>query len=347
MTSQGDLREALLLAAGEDPTVLNLDNEIGPLFISLTSGMLLDLLTQINAANGTRHYIRPADNRDDWYAYTTVNRQWKLGVGADIALDASDEHVTAIDGWRITADTVVNQQKATVDEPEFPIPPIKLWEWQGLPPLPLTIKSGAPLTFDATYSDYVLSCPDLVLTSSGDALTISFLHHGYSSTVTLASAGTTTVTALSIEGRQAVRDPSFTYSSDDTASQAFPRGIRAGAEISGDFVGPKAEARGIAQHMTWRYGDPSLRPSATVENWLPIALEHDLFDTVAFTSAQLRATGVVFEMVGITEEWRRAPTSPIAPHVITTYQWQQQKATVPLFRLDSSLLDGDPDVLAY
>ena len=61
MSAQGAIRSALLVAANE-PRV-NLASEITPLYIDLTSGILLDLLTAINAANGTRHFIDPADSR--------------------------------------------------------------------------------------------------------------------------------------------------------------------------------------------------------------------------------------------------------------------------------------------
>lgn len=342
MSSQGEIRAALLTAANE--TRVDLDNEIGPLFISLTSGILLDLLTQINAANGTRHFVKPKDSRDDWYAYTTRNRQWSLGAAADASVDAGTEHVTAMDGWRVSADTVINQQIATVDEPEFPIPPIKVWEWQGLPPLPLTIIAPSPLVFDATYSDYVLSCPDLVLISSGDDLIIKVEHHGYSSTITLTSAGTTTVKALQIDGRQAVRDPSFTYTANDLPSQALPRGVRAGPEISGDFVGPKAEARGIAQHVVWRYGQATIRPQVVIENWLPVGFEIDLFDLISFTANQLTVSASVYEIVGLVEEINRAVDG--AYHVVQTFQLQQHNTHVAFFTLDSSHLDG-LDLLAY
>jgi hypothetical protein len=343
MSSQGAIRLALLTAANEPRT--DLASEITPLYIDLTSGILLDLLTAINAANGTRHFIDPMDNRDDWYNYTTRNRQWRLGAAADASLSAASEHVTAIDGWRITADTVINQQIATVDEPDFPLAYIKVWDWANLPPLPLTIYAGKPLVTTATYSDYVLSCPDLIIVSSGDPLTTTLAHHGYSSTITLASAGTTVVKAFSVAGRQAVREPSVTHSADDLTSEALPRGIRAGPEISGDFVGAFASAIGISEHMVWRYGTPTKRPSLTVENWLPTQFQIDLFDVISFTSVQLKVSALKFEIVGLTERVDRAPDN-LAYHVVTTYQLQEQKVHAMFFTLDVSELDG-ADELAY
>lgn len=349
MSSQGKLRADLLTAASESR--VNLDNEIDPLYISLTSGILLDLLTAINAANGTRHFVDPADNRDDWYAYTTRNRQWKLGAASvDAALSAASEHVTAIDGWRVTADTVVNEQIATVDEPRFPLTPIEVWTWNLLPPLPLTLRStDAPLHFLATYSDYVLPCPVLIIVSSGDALaTQTLLHHGYSSDITIASTGTTKIKALSVIGRQAVREPEITHTALDTTSARLPRGVRAGPEITGDFVGPHALAVGISEHMVWRYANPTKRPSLTVENWLPTAFQIDLFDLITMTSVQLKATTIRFEITGLSEVADRAPSTGSGVHWVTTYQLQEARlqSSYNWFMLGSSLL-GSTDHLAY
>ena len=347
MSSQGDLRAALLTAASE--THVDLDSEITPLFISLTSGLLMDLLTQINAANGTRHYVRPADSYADWYAYTTKNRQYNIGTDPVAALDASeltDYHVVAVSGWRVTADVVTNQQIATVDEPEFPtLGIVKVWEYNALPGLPLTVLAATPFTITVTYADYVASCPTLVIVSSGDTLYQQFAHHGYSSDITLTSAGTTSVTVFAVYGDQAVRDPAQTHTANDLASQPLPRGIRAGPEINGDLVGAFASAIGISEHMVWRYGEPLKRPSVTIENWFG-GLAFDLYDVVSFTSAQLKVSTLAFEIVGLSETFSRAADNG-AVFWSTTYQWQQRVDHVAFFTLDVDDLDNTTQLLAY
>ena len=347
MSAQDLLRAELLLAAGE--THLDLDSEITPLYISLTSGLLMDLLTQINAANGTRHYIRPANDYSDWYAYTTKNRQYNLGTDPVAALDASeltDYHVVAVSGWRVTADVVTNQQIATVDEPEFPtLGLVKVWEYNALPGLPLTVLAGTPFTITVTYADYVASCPVLVIVSSGDTLAQQLLHHGYSSDITLTSGGTSVVSVFMVMGDQAVRDPAQTHTANDLASQPLPRGIRAGPAISGDFVGPFAAAIGISEHMVWRYGNPLKRPSVTIENWFG-GLAFDLYDVVSFTSAQLKVSALAFEIVGLSETFSRAADSG-AVLWSTTYQFQQRADHNRFFTLDTDPLDGTTYLLAY
>jgi hypothetical protein len=98
-------RQALLTAIGE--TRVDLDTEsdtlpaTGELGIGhswVSSRHLLTLLTKLipkrpltfvlnvledlNRLVGTRHFINPADTKEDWYAYTTRNRQAGLGDAA-------------------------------------------------------------------------------------------------------------------------------------------------------------------------------------------------------------------------------------------------------------------------
>ena len=152
------------------------------------------------------------------------------------------------------------------------------------------------------------------------------------------------MTVLDIVGRQAVRLAPLSHIANDTASQAFPRGVRAGGDISGDLIGPFANAVGIAEHIVWRYGAPLVRPSATVANWLPTALGLDLFDLVDVTSTQLHVSAKVMEIVGLTETVHRA--APDAEFIETVFQLQEAKVVAPFFTWDVSVWDG-PDLWAY
>lgn len=353
MPGQWQVRAALLTAANETHT--NLSPEVDPVAVELYTGNLLSLLTEMNAGNGTRHFIRPADDRDDWYAYTTYNRNDKFNGTADATIDDA----LSIDGWQVTGDTVLNQQKATIDWPDFPPATIKVWDYDGVPPLPLVIKAGNPLVLTAAYSDYVLSCPSLLLESSGDDLTVTLINQGWDAVITLTSEGTSTITMFSLYGMEAVREPEQTYTAENADSQAFPRGVRAGPDIAGDMVGVMASARGIAQHLIFRYSGmpvgeelvPMKRPSLTVVNWLPDALERDLYDIVAVNSVQLRADGILFEIVGLNEQVNRAPNTGDV-YIVTTYQLQEARLQTPFtwFTLDVSALDEDSepgDILGF
>jgi hypothetical protein len=124
--SQGDLRAAILAAADETRT--DLAHEITTMPLSAAEGSALELLEALNRANGTRHFAKPADSSANWYTYTTRNRQWRLDATSDASLSQLTDHVTAMGGWRLSADTVINQQKATITPVVFS--PAQTIVWQ-------------------------------------------------------------------------------------------------------------------------------------------------------------------------------------------------------------------------
>ena len=353
--SQHDVRKALRDAAGE--TGYSLDDEQPMLLAWLCEGNLLDLLSALNAATGTRHFADPSDDRDLWYAYTSRNRQWKVQGAADASLDAASANVTGADSWTYTADALVNRQRATVDEPSPPDWPTKVWEYDLLPPLPRVVKLGSPLAIRPAFADYVIDGPTIsAVFGAGDHAVLDYQHHGQTGDLTITADGAdATLTALSITGYIVDRAPSATYSADDTASQALPRGVREAPEVGGDLAGPLVTAQGLADHVVWRFaGMPTrggvLRPTATVVNWLPHAFRWDLYDTLALTIAQLNTSARVFEVVGLSEVWTVA-ASAAQVSVTTAYQLQERRVqpgdgSPTFFTLGTSVLDG-ADVLAY
>lgn len=343
--SQGAFRSAVLTAAGE--TSVLLPSEIHTIPLSSWDGTALAALEELNRANGTRHFIRPGGSRATWYTYEAHNRQHKLNGAADAALDAGADHVTSSGGWRLSADTVINQQKATVTP--IRLAPAAMTVWQA-DAVPFTVKTGAPRTLWAEFDDFVAD-PVVDSTSTGSALTATLTPFGTTAKIVLASAGTTTVTSLSVEGSLARRGAPESHVADDLASQAGWRGVRAGQEIASGLVGVMASATGIAEHIVWRYGTPQYRPTLTVVNWLPEQFEIDIGDVLAVTIDQLSADADLFEVVGLTHTSDLAATdadgNPVVSHT-TVYVLQECRvqAYPGWFTLDASLLDG-ADILAY
>jgi hypothetical protein len=337
--SHGALRAAILAAAGETRT--SLAHEITTAPLSSWDGSASSALEQLNRANGTRHFAHPADSAGDWYDYVTRNRQWRLDGIVDASVDAGDDHVTGSDGWRLSADTVINQQRATVTPISFTSGQVSAWEAETLP---FTFTGSR--VFWPEFDDY-LDAPVVDINYTGTAPTATLESFGATGKLTLVTAGTTTVTGLSIEGRLARRGVAESHVADDLTSQAGPRGIRSGSEISGDWVGVLASARGIAEHVVWRYGSPQYRPTLTIHNWFPEMFEVDLYDVIAVTIAQLGMTARHFEIVGLTHEGRIAASATVCHHILTlVLQECRVQADPGWFILDSSLLDG-ADVLAY
>ena len=343
--SQADLRAEVISFLGwpfpappAEPTTLPL---------SSADGLALGILDALNASNGTRHFAKPSDVRDDWFDYVAVRRTDGLDGTSAASIDAGAQHVTGTSGWRRSADGIVNQQKATVVPVDFPAR-VVVWTPELLP---ITVEAATPLVIWADFSDYV-DAPEVDYTSTGSGLTPVLEPFGRSAKLTLTSAGTTTISVLRIFGWQVVRGPAASVVIDDATSQAEPRGIRAGPDLSGDYLGTLTTAAGFAGHIVWRFGNPLYRPTMTVVNWMPEMFGLDLFDRIAVTVAELSITGRIFEIVGLTLQCDLAAYdgdgNPVVNHTATyVLQESRVQTTTDWFTWDVSDWDDAASPWAY
>jgi hypothetical protein len=159
------------------------------------------------------------------------------------------------------------------------------------------------------------------------------------------------VTTLSISGRLVQRGSIESVVIDDLTSQALSRGVRAGPDLTGDYLGTLTSAKGFAAHIVWRFGNALYRPTMVVENWFPTQFDLDLYDRISLTIAELSISDRIFEIVGLTHHGILAALdvhgNPVAYHTVT-YTLQESRVQTPTtwFTLDVSELDG-PDELAY
>jgi hypothetical protein len=225
-------------------------------------------------------------------------------------VNAGTQHVTDTSGWRTSADTVVNQQRVTIEPYYFTSYQTPVWEFEEVP-FPADRRPEIWVDFD----DYV-DRPIIDLNYTGGTVTASLTDFGTTAKITLAVTGGGTVTKLAVQGSLARRGPAESVQIDDEDSQDAPRGIRAGSEISGDFVGAMADATGVAEHVVWRYADPKYRPDLTIENWFPNQFAIDLYDTIAVTSTHIGVAARIFEIVGLTHEGLRAADSGVVHHIV-------------------------------
>lgn len=341
--SQAELRLAVLNAIGFTTTTLPVEPTTLPL--SSANGKALNILDAINDANGTRHFAKPEDTPAGWFRYVAVRRTSGLDGTSSATLSVASQHVTSTDGWRISADGVINQQKATVEPVDFPAR-VEVWTQDALP---LVIATGSPLVIFADFGDYVDSA-EVDYTSTGSALTVTVVPFGTTAKLTLTSTGTSTVTSLRMFGFRVFRGSVVSVVIDDTVSQATARGVRAGTELTGEYLGTISSAKGFAQHIVWRFANNLYRPTITVANWLPQMFDLDLFDRIALTSPQLGISGRIFEIVGLTLHCEIAALNGSTPvvHHTATYVLQESRVqtTTQWFTLDTSTSDG-PDFLAY
>jgi hypothetical protein len=340
--SQYDLRVEVLDALGVTESDLAVEPTTLPL--SRADGLALGILDNINQANGTRHFAKPADDPGNWYTYTTVRRTQLLDGTSDAALDAGSDHVTGTSGWRVSADGIINQQKASVEPIAFPG---RVLVWQP-DLLPFTVTGEVIIWTE--FGDYV-GDPEADVDYTGSALTVDVEPFGDTAKITLTSAGTSSVTSFDVTGYLVQRGSTESVVVDDLTSQAEPRGVRAGSDLTGDYLGTLTSAHGFASHIVWRFGNHLYRPTMTVENWMPEMFDMDLFNRISLTIAELSITGRIFEIVGLTLTSDLAALdangNPVVHHT-ATYVLQESRVQEPFgwFILDDSLLD-DTDVLAY
>lgn len=342
------LRTEMLNVAGESHR--DLAHEIARMPVSSFDGDLLSGLEAINKANGTRHFVKPEDDRAEWYSYVTRNRQWRLDATTDAAANAGTDHVTGTTGMTLSADTVINQQKASAT-PIFWTPSSHVvWEAEGLP---WNIFHNRDKTIYIEFDDYVKTAA-VSINYSGGAISATLTNYGMTAKVKLhyGGVGVSKVTSLKVTGSLMRRGEDVAYVADDEDSQAGTRGVRAGGDIGPQFVPVLAYAEGIAKHVVWRYATPQLRPTLTVANWIPEQFEIDLYDTIAVTIAEGDLSARLFEVVGLTHEASFAPNASSHHHVSTFVLQEcrvQDADDFPWFYLDDpgSELDDPDKQLAY
>jgi PKD repeat protein len=345
--SQYQLRQAVLDVI-DDFGLRSLESEPATLPLSSADGLGLNVLDAINAANGTRHFAKPADNFTDWFAYTTVRRTSRLDGTAEATADAAAEHITGTSGWRVSADGVINQQKASVDPITFPVRRL-VWQQDTLP---LTVVSGTPQVIWADFGDYVAD-PIVDTAHTGSSLTAVLTPFGHTAKLTLTSSGTSVVTLLNIEGNLVERGSTESVVIDDLTSQSLARGIRAGPDLSGDYLGTITSAKGFAQHIVWRFGNALYRPTMTVLNWMPEMFDLDLCDRISLSIAELSITDRIFDIVGLTlhSDLAALADDGVTPVVLhdATYVLQESRVQTPTtwFTWDVSDWDDSASPWAY
>ena len=306
--------------------------------LSYGEGTAGELLAELNLVTGTRHYAKPADDPETWYTYTTVRRTQKLSGVADVTIDADADVKVSPPNWETNAETVVNQQRATIEPAYFTTYQMVVWESEDVP-FPASSRPELLVEFD----DYVEGA--IVAMNFTGTVGVGITNYGLSALIALTGSGT--VTSLRVLGSLTRRGVAETIIIDDEDSQDPTRGIRESPEISSDYLGTIRGAHAIASHVVWRYADPKRTPDLQVTNWIPEQFTTRMYDVIAFSSDQIGVASRLFEVIGI-EHSAILAARPDAVLHYTTFKLFESRVQAPFgwFTLDDSLLDGD-DVLAY
>jgi len=87
--------------------------------------------------------------------------------------------------------------------------------------------------------------------------------------------------------------------------------VYAGDDINSPFLATEAIARGVVQHLVWRFADPRGRPSIGLLNEFPLMFARGLYDVILATVESVSASARRYEIVGqkismsvAAQEWR-------------------------------------------
>lgn len=293
--SQGDLREAVLLAAGEASARLSLESEPGMLPISsVDSQDAKSVLDDLNAATASRHFIAPADTKEDWYSYTLVNKYHKLDAAVDETINGDD--VEDISGWRVTNQNIVEVQRAQVEPITISSNNDPVWTYDGVPK---TVSNNQHQVIWAAFDDFVFDASLSINTSTGSVAS-TLTNFGKTAKIELwtSTVGGAIVSKLQILGRRVVRGDTEQVTSGDDSP-----GARSGSLISNDFLGSPSLAQGICDFLIWKFSTPLKRPSLSITGksttTLATIFERDIYDVVELVVDRLSVTSRRLEIIGI------------------------------------------------
>lgn len=307
-----EFREDLLLQFGLSGSNYSL-SQSGPEAVKVPTGAdsdkLLDILADLNDATRTADFIRPLAAG---YQYVTKDRATLIGQAA--AASYAADQIESFDGWKATSDERVNYQLVQA-EPFMPAEDEEeLWSW----PRQFTMSPGGSRVRIAKWSDPLImgggrmpAQTTRYVLDATDTVTVVVTYYSTSARVAFsggASGGQ--MRSFKIYGYPA-EQVSLGYEESDL-SAGDPRGKWAGGEISSRFLPGDAEAKGLADYLTF-IGSQTLlaRPTITLKrNLFPDLLQREPAERITVANGRLGLTGqsVLIESTNLTMDaggdWR-------------------------------------------
>jgi len=295
----------------------------------------LQALEELNSLTGTRHFIQPGATKEEWYTYVTVPRGWKLDSAEDASIGGTTE-IQSTSGYRVTAESVINVQEVEVRPTSTASGPVTVWRYADVP---FGLTNNSPVSIVADFGDYVFDAT-ASKASTGSTVMMTTTNFGDGMLIRLDSAGSSTVTALTVTGRPVIREPQSVIESTEPSS-ITAYGERRGQSIASDLLQSPALARGLADFHIWKFAQPLKRQKVDIANALDVTLPLTLYDVVTETLVQLSIAGRRFEITGIHEEWVRTATAVIREvRFSLDLQETPNQTALSFFRIGISGLGG-------
>lgn len=242
----------------------------------------LGVLDEINAATASYHYIKP--NAAD-YTYTTKDRLFIQAGTLDETwsdVDTANPFATDISGWDYTDENIINSQRVYATPRLLEEVNSVVWQRKHS----LTVDASTTETrwarFDEPTFEQVLSYSIV-----GAGGTVTFTPFARSAKIVItAGVNALTVRDLKITGARALVTELHS-ALDEAPSSITDYGRLKGGDIQTDYLSSTAQAKGLAQWITYRYAKPRSFPTVRFENRFPTQLVREIGDRVRLVAARL------------------------------------------------------------
>ena len=300
---------------------------------------VLSLLTELNRATGTIHYMNPTSGGAD---YTTIDRTtFQTAASSEdwVDTDLSTPFATDLGSTVYSDERLVNSQRVQA-RPREKQSEIEIWRkprW--------TVNASSSETRWANFNDPVIGTPTASYTTISGSPTVTVTAYGRTAKVVVAAGGTAVdLKNVVLRGYPATEVEVGSAKFED-ATSISTYGRYEGGEIASDYLPSEAHANGLGSYIVWRNKDASLVPGPTFVNRFPTQLARDVGDVVRITSTELGPTtlgrfvirGFESSIVGKGDQWT------------TRYTLEALPAALDLFTIGGTAGQGvgGTGVLAY
>lgn len=288
----------------------------------------LDLLTQLNIATGTVHFVRPTASS---YQYVTIDRltlQSRASVDTWSDSDLTQPFAETLGAYDLTDERIDNYQRVEARPRLLDDDASTVWTRDRLQVGPSLTRVRWPSFDDPTFFQ------SLSYDVESGSATVTFRGFARSAKVTVdAGAGGVVLKHLKIVGRVARLAELDASISEDAASQTA-NGVLKGSTISSDYISSEVYADALGGWYVYRYATPRATASPTFVNRFPTVLLREVGDRIVYSTTEhsLSAREFLirsFETTVSEREWR------------TTYQLEEvPTAVASLFTIGGTAAQG-------
>lgn len=331
--SLSTFRADILDDIGESGSNRNLDLQNGAEAVILYTGAddqdAAALLTELNQATGTVHFVKPTSSA---YQYTTLDRmtlQSSASVETWSDADAANPFAETLAGFDYTDEAIINKMRVEATPRILEDDATTVWSrnrWQ--------VPASTTKVRWARFDEPTFSQSFAYTVESGGA-TVNFTGFARSAKIEVIAGGSGVVLrSLSITGRRALEaELDGAESSDSTSISTY--GELPGPTISSDYISSEVFAEALGDWYVFRYKDPRAKPGPTFVNRFPTQLAREIGERVTITASEQSLSAV--------ECLIRSFTTTVTDSGFTwrtAYQLEEMPAAVLLFTLGGSAGQG-------